>query len=268
MITITTAIAKGGSGKTSLAVHHAVGLAQQGKRTLLVDLDPQADATLWTLGRISATSKGVADALLDEDGPKRAHFHDAPGRKNLRVLPATPALVGAETKLAGEVGGFESLRFVLDQVRDDFDFVVVDTAPNLNLCTVNGLLAADAVLVPVLPAFFSLAGLERLQKTLERMQKRSKSVADILGFVLFATDAREAVTAEVREVLEKASPGKTYKAEIRVNTVAKSLPAQRQTAFDVESDAKGAKDHKAVLTETLARLGQSKAPKPARKARK
>jgi cellulose biosynthesis protein BcsQ len=110
------------------------------------------------------------------------------------------------------------------------------------------------VIAPVLAAFFSLSGVRKLEESLERMRVRLNARTHVLGYVLFAADAREAITNETREILRAQAPGKLFNAEIRVSTAAKALPARRETAWDSGADARGLEDHQAILDEVLGRL--------------
>jgi chromosome partitioning protein len=251
VIVLAVANAKGGTLKTTLAVHLAVGLARKRHRVLLVDLDPQGNASTWLLGTHTSTAS-AADAL-------RGHLHleDAravAARPGLLILPGGPALAGAEIALAAEVAGETLLRRALGRHTGRFDFVMIDCAPALSLATVSALVAADAVIVPLPPAFLALAGLAQLEETLGRVKERLGAKARLLGAVLVAADPREAITAEIRALLKAELGPKFYKAEVRVSTAAKALPAHQRTAWEEGADARGAEDYAAVLTETLTRL--------------
>ena len=251
MIVLAVANAKGGTLKTTLAVHLATGLAQQGHRVLLVDLDPQGNASTWLLGQVPETP-GAAAALrgvfrLDDAVP-------VPDRPGLLVLPGGPALAGAEIALAAEVAGETLLGRALQRQKPRLDYVVLDCPPALGLTVVSALVAADGVIVPLPPAFLALAGLASLEETIGRVRERLGAKARLLGAVLVAADPREAITAEVRALL-KAQLGPTvYRAEVRVSTAAKALPAHQQTAWEPGADPRGAEDYAAILAETLKRL--------------
>lgn len=253
MRVLAVANAKGGTGKTTLAVHLAAGLARQGRRVLLVDLDPQANATQWLLATVAAGSAGAFEALTGDIDP--GHIHEAPGRPGLWVLPASPALARAELALAGEVAGETLLRAALEEL-DGYDVAILDCPPSLGLTVLSALVAADGVVAPVPAAYLSLTGLGRLAETVERVRARLNARVRILGYVLFAADGREAITAETREVLRGEAGRRLYRAEVRVSTAAKSLPARHATAWEPSEDRRGAEDYPAVLAETMARLGQ------------
>lgn len=248
---LAVANAKGGTLKTTLAVHLAAGLARKGSRVLLVDLDPQGNASTWLLGALPETP-GAAEALR---GTLRLEdAHPVPDRPGLLVLHGGPTVAGAEIALAAEVAGETLLGRALRRHARRLDYVVLDCPPALGLTVVSALVAADGVIVPLPPAFLALAGLAHLEEMLGRVGERLGAKARLLGAVLVAADPREAITGEIRALLKGALGTKFYTAEVRVSTAAKSLPAHQRTAWEDGADARGAEDYAAVLTETLARL--------------
>jgi chromosome partitioning protein len=251
VITLAVANAKGGTLKTTLAVHLAAGLARKGQRVLLVDLDPQGNASTWLLGTRPETP-GAASALRGQLRLEDAHA--VPGRPGLSLLHGGPTLAGAEIALAAEVAGETLLRKALGRHTGAFDAVVLDCPPALGLTVVSALVAADGVIVPLPPAFLALAGLAQLEETLGRVRERLGAKARLLGAVLVAADPREAITGEIRALLKTELGPKVYRAEVRISTAAKALPAHQHTAWDDGADPRGAEDYAAVLTETLARL--------------
>lgn len=255
MRVLALASGKGGSGKTTLAIHLAEGLRRQGRKVLLADLDPTGHATAWLLGMAGATGLGSAEALLDSQLTD-AHLRPVEGRPGLDLMPATVRLQGVEGRLAGEPGSDFLLRTLLRDSGERWDAVVVDTPPHLGSLTLNALCAAEGVVAPVLPGVLAFGGLRSLEGTLATLRKRYAElpVARMLGYVLFAADARKNLTDEARELLNRDAPGRLLKAEVRVSTAAEVLPLRRETAWDDGADARGAEDYPPLLREVLQRL--------------
>ncbi len=257
MRTIAIANSKGGVGKTTLAVHLATGLARQGLRTLLVDLDPQGrgTATAWLLGTDHASAAGAADALaagrlLPE------HVREVPGRPSLWVAPSTPRLAGDAEKLAHLMASHIRLRRALEHRADRWDYVVIDTPPTTGFYLLAGLCAADDVIAPALAAYLSTAGLSGLAELVEDARHMLGVDTRLTGVVLFAADPRESITAETRETLREVLGDRLFSAEVRVSTAAKSLPAHRSVAWDDGADPRGLEDYGAVLAELINRVGK------------
>lgn len=250
-MTLAVSNAKGGVMKTSVAVHVATGLARQGARVLLLDADVQGNATTWLLGTIPDTA-GTAEALRGTL-PREAGM-PVEGYPTLRVLAGGPRLAGADLTLAAEVAGETLLRRALARVSASYDYAVIDCPPAVGLTVVAALVAADAVLVPVLPGFLPLQGFAQLEDTRARVIERLGARADLLGVVLVGADPREAITADTRELLTRELGPRLFRSEVRISTAAKALPAHRRTAWDAGADARGAEDYTAVLAETLRKL--------------
>lgn len=256
MLTLALANFKGGTGKTSLAVHLAMGFARD-RRALLVDLDHQGHATRWLLPE--QPTRGIADAIRAGAADKRDLVTVGQGKTKMTMAPATPELREIELFLSAEIGGVAILGNVLKGLRDDFDVVILDCPPSSGLVVLAAVCAADAVIAPVLPAFLSLSGLSSLEETVTRARQRLKVHTRMLGCVLFAADPRESITAESREVLGRVR-GRLYASEVRVSTAGKALPASHRTAWDGDADPRGLDDYTAVLAETKSRLRERRRP--------
>lgn len=255
MKTIAISNVKGGTGKTSTTVHFADGLARAGKRVLVVDIDSQSHATEW----LGYSSHGA---------PRHATALDAlttgalPGpllqvKENLFLLPADQRLAGAELQLAQEVGGTFLLRKALEPLARDLDLVLIDCPPNLGLTVLSALCAADAVVVPVVPSCLSISGLLKLEDAVSKVRERLGAPTRILGYLLFAADARENITAETRKVLRSSRGDLVFDAQVRISTAAKLLPARHVSAFEEKYDPRGEADYRAVIDEMFTRLGKA-----------
>lgn len=256
-IALTTG--KGGTGKTSMAVNLAVGLARQGKRVLLVDLDPTAHATVWLRGFDDHAKAGTAEALLEgrlrEEHLRQVEVPGARGGGSLDLLPATRGLTTAELSLAPDVGAHLVLREVLTGYKGAaWDFAFFDCPPSLAFYSVAAMCAADGILAPVPAAFLALAGVRLLEERLELARRRLNARAKLLGLVLFDVDEREGITEEARQILRREAGDRLFDAEVRTSTAAKSLPARRETVWTPGADERGLSDYRAVLAEAMDRL--------------
>ena len=204
---------KGGVGKTTTAINIAAYLAQLGQRVLVVDLDPQANATS-SLGVDNRAVQGsTSDALLNGEAPAAAILINE--RLNLSVLPSSPALAGAEIELVEEDGREYRLRDALESLDGKYYYILIDCPPSLGLLTVNGLIAArDGLLVPVQCEYLALEGLGQLTKTIQRVQSSLFPGLKVRGVILTMFDPRTNLSTDVVKEVNNHFPGLVFKSVV------------------------------------------------------
>ena len=251
MRVITVGNGKGGVGKTTVAVHLAEGFRRGGSRVLLIDTDAQCHASEWMLGVGAVPEEGGVLAALGRERIEEGDIVAVDVRKGLSVLPASPRLGTLEPTLQGAIGGHLTLRNALAGLGDQFDVVVIDTAPSHSGLTTNALVASGAVLSPITASGLSLLGLSEFHARVEKVRDRLGVPVRHLGNVLFSTDARIGITADTREHIRGNADeyGPLLESEVRVSAAAKTLPLARSTSLDAGKDARGLEDYTSLVEE-------------------
>lgn len=251
-VVISVTNQKGGVGKTTSAVNIAYYVAKQGLKTLLIDFDPQGNATSGlgfdkqslegTMADVILESKSLADIILPTN------------HKNLFLAPTTPHLANTEVELAQATRRFTRLKNAIENA-PAYDYIIIDSPPSLSLLTVNGLIAARYVLLPVQAEFYALEGLGQLLETMKLVRKNMNPTLDLIGVLPTMVDGRTTLSGQVHEEIKKHFPGKVFKTTIPRNIRLAEAPSHGLPVGAYDKFSKGARAYKAVTKELLERIG-------------
>lgn len=250
-VTITVANQKGGVAKTTTSVNLAAALAAAGRSTLLVDADPQANASVTFLGA-DLEGPTMFEALTDE-----TRFRDIVREtpvEGLSVAPSRISLARLERQLLGDLDAHYRLRDRIQTTRGEFDFVVIDTPPTLGMTTVNAMVASDWLLLPLPPAYYALEGADDLLDTLEQIRRRPNPDLALLGVLITMVDERTRIARDAVRRIRGHFGKAVFRTRIRRNVRLEESPAYREDIFAFAPSSIGARDYRRLSREVLARV--------------
>ncbi|MFC6181265.1 ParA family protein [Lactiplantibacillus daowaiensis] len=251
---IALANQKGGVGKTTTSINLGAGLVEQGQKVLLIDTDAQGNATSGLGIQKSAIEHEIYDVLINDTPMKETILHTThPG---LDIVPATIQLSGAEIELTPMMARETRLRDAIDEVRDDYDFVLIDCPPSLGLLTINAFTACDSILIPVQSEYYALEGLSQLLNTVKLVQKHFNRQLKIEGVLLTMYDARTNLGQQVNEEVRKFFKDAVYDTIIPRNVRLSEAPSHGLSIIDYDPKSKGAQVYSALAKEVLAAHGK------------
>lgn len=252
---ISIAIQKGGSGKTTTAINLAAALQRHGKKVLLIDADPQASVS-QSLGITDELERNLYTELVKEMKGESGNLGDViiKTESGLEIVPSSIDLAGAELELVSVYGREQVFSWMLDTLKNDYDFIFIDCPPAIGMLTVNALVASDYVLLPLQAEFLPLKGLRSFIQHYKLIKTKLNRNLEILGFILTRYDERKTMNRQVCKSVEDEFGQKVFHTHIRNNIQLAKAQEAGTDIFNFDSHSHGAEDYEKIATEFLTKL--------------
>ncbi len=248
---VSIANQKGGVGKTTTAINLAAALAMRGRRTLLIDMDPQSNSSMSYLD-IRTIERSLYDVLSDTQCALADVVVES-NVKHLSVAPARIALAKLEAKLVGEMDAHFRLKDRLEPIREDYEFIVIDCPPTLGLLTANALVASSHLLVPIQSSYFALEGTDDLLETVEKVRARANPDLRLLGVLITMHDRRTAIARDIRNQIRAVFGDLVFATVISKSVRLEESPAYKEPIFTFAPESSGATEYYRLCEEVIDR---------------
>ena len=242
---------KGGVGKTTTSINLAASLAHLKNKVLLIDTDPQANATSGVGIDKASISQSIYNILVDEVDINDVIVKTA--YENLDIVPSSIALAGAEVELVSAISREQRMKNAISEIKEDYDYVVIDCPPSLGLITLNSLTAADGVIIPVQTEYYALEGLSQLMNTFNIVRKHLNSKLDIFGVLLTMTDSRTNISNQVAEQVRDHFKEKAFDTVIARTVRLSEAPSFGEPIIEYAKNSNGAKQYVSLAKEVIER---------------